>query len=312
MKKFKVKINSGLKISGKQITFPLESQKNLKNAYDIILIHAFPFDSEMYVKNFEDKDFMRALDKISSEKGKIRIFLLDMPGFGDSKVFNSKPVDLLPYVNSITEIINYFKIKKFIIGGCSMGGYIALEYLKNNPNNIEGVLLIDTKPYADTEEQKQNRLNTIKILGKSLESYSENKRSIINIQQMYEKDDKVKFFIDNLYLRIISQSTKHEKPEIAKQILNLMKKQKALGVIHALNGMTGRNDTSIVLKNLKINSLIIVGKNDIITPQEIAIQMKNITSKAVLEIIPSAGHLSNMENLFEFNQRLLKWLHVNF
>jgi len=49
-----------------------------------------------------------------------------------------------------------------------------------------------------------------------------------------------------------------------------MKKQKALGVIHALNGMVGRNDTSIVLKNLKINTLIIVRQNDTITSIETA------------------------------------------
>jgi len=71
-------------------------------------------------------------------------------------------------------------------------------------------------------------------------------------------------------------------------------------------------DTSIILKNLKINTLIIVGVNDTITPINTAKQMKNITSNAALEIIPSAGHLSNMENLFEFNQRLLKWLKMNF
>ncbi len=52
----------------------------------------------MYVKNFEENKFMDILNNISSVKGKIRIFLPDMPGFGESELFSSKPIDLLPYV----------------------------------------------------------------------------------------------------------------------------------------------------------------------------------------------------------------------
>ncbi|MFW9968929.1 MAG: alpha/beta fold hydrolase, partial [Candidatus Odinarchaeota archaeon] len=107
-------------------------------------------------------------------------------------------------------------------------------------------------------------------------------------------------------------NTQKKMPKIDKKILNLMKKQKAVGVIHALNGMAGRDDTSIILRNLKINTLILVGENDNITPVGIAKQMKEMITNATLEIIPFAGHLSNMENLFEFNQKLLNWLQIKF
>ncbi|MFW9879507.1 MAG: alpha/beta fold hydrolase [Candidatus Thorarchaeota archaeon] len=310
MMNFTFKTNSGLNISGKLIVFPQKSERNFKNNCDFLFIPAFPFDSEMYVKNFEEPKFIKALNKFSLENGEIRIFLLDMPGFGESELFNSKPMDLLPYVESVNEIVNHFQIKKFIFGGCSMGGYIALEYMRDNPSIIEGLVLIDTKPYADNEEQKKNRFNTIKLIENSLEFYSENERSNINLKKLYERDSKVKYFIDSLYSRITSHITQKEKPKIAKQILNSIKNQKAFGIIHALNGMAGRSDTSIVLKNLKVKTLIIVGENDIVTPIEIAKQMKKMTANAVLEIIPSTGHLSNMENLFEFNQRLLKWLQI--
>jgi len=191
-----------------------------------------------------------------------------------------------------------------------MGGYIVLEYVRNSPHIIEGLVLIDTKPNADNEEQIQNRLDTIKIIDKSLEFYLEEERFNITLKKLYKRDGKIKSFIDDLHSRIISQNTRIEKLKIAKQILNLIKKQKALGVIHALNGMAGRKDTSKVLKNLKVNILIIVVENDTITPIDIAKRMKNITSNATLEIIPSAGHLSNIENLHEFNQRLLKWFQL--
>lgn len=312
MKKFTFKTNSGLNISGKCIVFPQKSKKILENAYDFIFIHAFPFDSKMYLKNFEERDFMGALNRISLNKGKIRIFLPDMPGFGESELFGSKPINLLPYMEIVNEIVNFFQIKRLILGGCSMGGYIALEFVRNHPNIIEGLVLIDTKPYADNDEQRQNRLDTIKVINNSLELYSDNERTNINLKKLSIQDSKIKSFMDNLYSRITSLLTQKEKPKIAKHIMNLMKKQRALGIIHALNGMAGRKDTSSVLKNLKTNTLIIVGENDTITPIDTAKHMKNITSNATLEIISSAGHLSNMENSFEFNQNLLKWIQLKF
>ncbi|MFX1476723.1 MAG: alpha/beta fold hydrolase [Promethearchaeota archaeon] len=310
MKKFAFKINSGLNISGKYIVFPQKSENTTKSAYDFIFIHAFPLDSDMYINNFEEHKFISALNKISSLKGIIRIFLPDLPGFGESELLSSKPIDLQPYVESVSEIVNHFQMKRLIIGGCSMGGYIALEYVRNSPHIIQGLVLIDTKPYADNEDQIQNRLDTINIIDEALEFYSENERSTIRMKKLYTQNGNVKSFLDNLHVRITSQITQKEKPKIATQILNLMKKQKALGIIHALNGMAGRKDTSIVLKSLKVNTLIIVGENDAITPLNIAKQMKNFTSNATLELIPSAGHLSNMENFFDFNQKLIKWIQL--
>ena len=313
MKNFKYTTKSGLKISGKYFIFPQKSEDSLEIDHNFIFIHAFPFDSDMYVHNFEDSKMIDALNKISLVKGNIRIFLPDLPGFGKSELFILKPLNLLPYVEIIEEMVNYFQIQRLILGGCSMGGYIALEYIRNYPELIKGLVLIDTKPDADNEDQKQNRLNTITMLEKSSQNFYSNENLIsITLKKLYKRDAEIKSFLETLYSRVISKNTQRKKVKIANQILNIMKNQKVLGVIHALNGMTGRNDTSKVLENLKINVLILVGENDTITPPEIAKRMENTVSNATLAIIPSAGHLSNMENMHEFNQSLLNWFQLKF
>ncbi|MFX1241815.1 MAG: alpha/beta fold hydrolase [Promethearchaeota archaeon] len=312
MKIFNFKTISGLKINGKYIIFPQNSNRYTKAAFDVIFLHAFPLDSDMYIDNFKDTKFIRALNKIALKKGRIRLYLPDLPGFGESDLLNSKPKDLSFYVDVVNEIVDHFQIKRFILGGCSMGGYIALEYLRNNTDFIEGLVLIDTKPSADDEEKIQNRLDTIEIIDKSLETYSEDENLNIKMEKLYEQDDKIKIFLDSLHSNVTSLYCRRNNPEIAKEILTLMKKQRALGIIHALNGIAGRKDTSNVLKILNINTLILVGENDTITPLETAKEMKDIISNSILEIIPLAGHLSNMENLIEFNQKLLNWLQITF
>lgn len=313
MKNFRFKTNSGLNISGKYVVFPQKSEKSLENAYDFIFIHAFPYSSEMYVYNFGEKKFIDELNAISLAKGNIRIFLPDLPGFGESELFSSKPLNLLPYVEIVKELVNQFQIQRLVLGGCSMGGYIALEYARNTPNFIEGLVLIDTKPDADNEDQIRKRLSIINLLEKSAQSfYSNEKPGNITLKKIYKRDTQIKSFLDNLLSRVISEHTRKKKVKIANQVLGVMKNQKVLGVIHALNGMAGRNDTSIVLENLSANVLIMVGENDTIIPLNTAKRMKNTTSKGTLEIIPSAGHFSSIENMHEFNQSLLNWFKLNF
>ncbi|MFX0010083.1 MAG: alpha/beta fold hydrolase [Candidatus Hermodarchaeota archaeon] len=313
MKNFTFTTNSGLKISGKYLIFPQKSENSLETDHNFIFIHAFPFDSDMYVHNFEDSKMIDTLNKISLVKGNLRIFLPDLPGFGKSELFSLKPLNLLPYVEIIKEMVNHFQIQKLILGGCSMGGYIALEYIRNYPELIEGLVLIDTKPDADDEDQMQNRLNTIKMLEKSSQNFYSNENPInITLKMLYKRDAQIKSFLTSLHSRVISEKTQRKKVKIANQILEIMKNQKVLAVIHALNGMAGRNDTFKVIESLKVNALILVGEKDTITPTEIAKRMENAISNATLTIIPSAGHLSNMENTHEFNQSLLNWFQLKF
>ena len=313
MKSFKYTTKSGLNISGKYLIFPQKSENSLENNHDFIFIHAFPFDSDMYVHNFEDSKLIKTLNEISLVKGNIRIFLPDLPGFGKSELFSSKPLNLLPYVEIVEDIVNHFQIQRLILGGCSMGGYIALEHIRNYPELIEGLVLIDTKPDADDEDQMQNRLNTIKMLEESSQNFYSNEKPVnITLKMLYERDAQIKSFLDNLHSRVISENTQRKKVKIANQILNIMKSQKVLGVMHALNGMAGRNDTLKVLESLKVNALILVGENDTITPTEIAKRMEKTILNATLTIIPSAGHLSNMENMHEFNQSLINWFQFKF
>ena len=313
MKNFKYITNSGLKLSGKYFIFPQKSKKSVENSHDFILIHAFPFDSDMYVHNFEDGKLIDALNEVSLIKGKIRIILPDLPGFGKSELFSSKPLNLLPYVEIIKEIVNHFQIQSLILGGCSMGGYIALEFVRNYSDLIEGLVLIDTKPDADDEDQIQNRLDTIDMLEKSTQNfYSNEKPANITLKKLYKRDAQIKSFLDGLHSRVISENIQRKKEKIANYILDIMKNQKVLGVIHALNGMAGRNDTTKVLENLKVNVLILVGENDTITPTETAKRIENTVSNATLEIISYAGHLSNIENKLEFNERLLNWFQLKF
>ncbi len=308
MKQYSIKSPLGLIIEGKLLEFPLNASNRSNYYCDIIFIHAFPFDSEMYVKNFTNNKFSAQLNELALEKGSLRIILPDLNGFGASTNLKSTPNDLSPYIKSINKIVNHFGIRKLILGGCSMGGYIVLEYLRTHPEVVEGLILIDTKTEADNIEQKQNRYKSINLFKGILESISNEQRTSINLNKLKNKHSEVKDFIENLYNRIVSKITIEKELDKANFIKKLMESQKPIGIIHALSGMANRQDTSLVLKKFEKNVLIIVGELDVITPIEIAQKMNNLTPKGTLRVITSAGHLSNIENISEFNRMIINWL----
>ncbi|MGV9203684.1 MAG: alpha/beta fold hydrolase [Promethearchaeia archaeon] len=307
MKEFKISTRAGTVLHGKLHTFPAKNESQKAPALNVILVHAFPFDSDMYLKDFKDKKFFKKLNTLARNKGKFRIFIPDLPGFGKSEPFSSPPQDLVPYVEIIQDLVLEFRIERLFLGGCSMGGYITLEYGKQFPDNLNGMILIDTRPTADTPEQKQNRLDTIENFEKILGNSDESVKVRLNLGDFYSKYSAVKNFVDSLYAKVTSEGLQKEKPKKGEKIKDFMKNQSILGVIHALKGMAGRSDNSSFLKEFQGNTLILVGEKDGITPIEIAQEMDQLAKHSTLQIIPNAGHLSNWEQPSRFNESFLNW-----
>jgi len=205
MKDFTISIKEGKRIHGKLISFP--SGKNGINVpnLDIILINAFPFDSDMFLPNFKKEEFHKALDELSKRQGNIRFFLPDMSGFGKSEPFDSNPENLTPYCKIIRKITLEFNIEHLFLGGCSMGGYITLEFANQYPNQVDGLILIDTRPSADSEEQKQNRLTHIKNFKKILKNTDDTRNESLFLGGFYSEYKEVRNFVDSLFSKVITE-----------------------------------------------------------------------------------------------------------
>lgn len=308
MKDFTISTKKGKKIHGKLISFPLGKKGiNVPNL-DIILIHAFPFDSDMFLPNFKEERFKDALDESSIRQGNIRFFLPDMSGFGKSEPFDSNPENLTPYCKIIRLITLEFNIEHLILGGCSMGGYITLEFANQYPTQVDGLILIDTRPSADSEEQKKNRLTHIKNFRRILKNTDDMVNESLYLGGFYSEYKDVRNFVDSLFSKVITEDLIENNPKKSEQVKKIMKKQSMQGVIHALYGMAGRGDNTDVLKRFKGQILIIVGEKDEITPVETAKQMAQIAQDSRLRIIPSAAHLSNWEKPSIFNSILTDWI----
>jgi pimeloyl-ACP methyl ester carboxylesterase len=241
----------------------------------IIFIHGFPLNKSMW------KIQMNAL------KENYRVVAYDIRGHGDSDPgIDDFFIEL--FVNDLLRLMEKLGIKKSILCGLSLGGYIALNAVLKYPGRFDGLILNDTQCIADTLEIKENRCIAItRIMKKGVEEYADE-------------------IIKNLFA---PESFTEMEDVIAavKEMIITTPKQSLCNTLHAL---AERKETCTRLHEINIPVLIMVGKEDKITPIAAAEQMHENIRDSKLNIIQHAGHVTNLENPAAFNFQLVKFLEL--
>jgi len=242
-------------------------------AHVVIFIHGFPLNKSMWDIQLE------------ALRDEYRVIAYDIRGHGDSDPGNEDfSIDL--FANDLISFMDSLKIRKAVVCGLSMGGYIALNAIGNYPERFEALILSDTQCFADTPEVRENRLVAIENIKKNgLEEYAHES-------------------IKNLFAPVSLLSKDTEIASVREMIVNTSK----LSIYNSLHALAIRKETSGILSDIKIPVLILVGKEDKITPPEMAESMHKKINGSQLNIIEHAGHLSNMENPFEFNYQIRKFI----
>jgi len=241
----------------------------------IIFIHGFPLNKSMW-------DI-----QVETLKKNYRVITYDIRGHGNSHPgIDEFFIEL--FVNDLLRFIKKLGIEKSILCGLSLGGYIALNAVLKYPDRFDGLILNDTQCIADTPEIKENRCNAIiRIKEKGVEQYADEIIKNLFAQETFTKNKNV---IDAVKEMIISTP-----------------KQSLCNTLHAL---AERKETCTQLHEINIPVLIMVGKEDKITPIAAARQMHELILNSKLEIIQQAGHLSNLEDPAAFNTHLAKFLEL--
>jgi len=255
---------------------------NLKISYNdegpdgapvIIFIHGFPLNKSMWNKQME------------ALKANYHVIAYDIRGHGNSDEGEEDfTIDL--FVNDLLNLMNALKIEKTILCGLSMGGYIALNAIENYPERFDALILCDTNCLADLPEAKEKRMKAIESIKKNgVEKYADE-----SIKKLFAPE-----------------SFKSKNGEID-AVKEMIVKTSRLSLCNTLHALSERNETCNKLPEIKIPVLIMVGREDIITPPASASLMHEKIKGSFMHIIGHAGHLSNMENPSEFNDQLKKFL----
>ena len=239
----------------------------------IIFIHGFPLNKSMWDLQLE------------ALRDEYRVIAYDLRGHGDSEAgVEDFSMDL--FASDFVSFMDSLNIRKAAVCGFSMGGYIALNAVGKYPERFDALILSDTQYIADTPEVREKRLLSIENIKKTgLENYAHES-------------------VKNLFAPV-SLISKETEIDLVKEMIVNTSKQSIFNSLHAL---ATRKETTAILAGIKIPVLILVGEEDRITPVEMAESMHSKINGSQLNIIEHAGHLSNMENPFEFNYQIRKFI----
>lgn len=224
----------------------------------IVLLHGF----------LENKKMWQEYVAFFSEN--YRVITIDLLGHGNS--------DCLGYVHSmednaqvVHDVLKESNIRKAIIIGHSMGGYVGLAFAELYPKNIKKLVLLNSTSKEDSTEKKLNRTRAIKAVKQNYANF-------------------VSLAISNLF-------SENNRTRLAAEIENI--KQQALktplqGIVASLEGMKIRKDRESILQANLFPAILILGKKDpVLNYEEAILQIKDTTAELISF---EDGHMSHIEN----------------
>lgn len=241
----------------------------------VLLLHGFPLSRAMW------EEQLTGLGSI------YRVIAPDLRGFGESPVPEGVyTMDAM--ADDVAELLETLDIMgPVVVGGLSMGGYVALSLAARYPTRVRALILMDTRAGADTPEAAQGREATA--------------RTVL-------ATDSAAPVVDAMLPRLFSKLTLEQRPERVEPLKAIMDQTAPKGIAGALRGMASRPDRRGDLAKIAVPTLVLVGEEDILTPPAEAKAMAEAIPNAQLEVIPQAGHLAPYENPSAANAAILGFL----
>ncbi|ROO89839.1 pimeloyl-ACP methyl ester carboxylesterase [Actinocorallia herbida] len=234
----------------------------------LVLLHAFPLSSSMWLPQRE------------ALAGRFRIITPDLRGFGGS-VLGAEEPSVETMADDVAALLKSKNIPRAVIGGLSMGGYVAMALCRRHPDRVRGLVLADTKATADADAARENRLRTADRI------IAENSVAVLT---------------EELLPKLIGPTTMRQRALVYGRIRGLVQSTPPKAAAWAQRAMAARPDSTETLRAVRAPALVIVGAEDGITTEADARHMADALPNGELHVIPRSGHLTSIEQPDLFNQ----------
>ena len=246
--------------------------------WPLVLLHAFPLSADMWRPQLADPP-----------EG-WQCIAPDLRGFGGSAGdVGDPPPTMDDYAADVEGLLNELEIDRAVIGGLSMGGYVAFALFRRAPERFSGCVLADTRAGADTPDGRQARRALSAVANK----------------------DGASGVADQMLPKLLGETTRRERPAVVREARRLIT-QSSIGAIDgAIHAMMGRPDSTPDLARISTPTLVIVGEEDVVTPLAESESLQRSIARSRLVVLSQAGHLSSLEAADDFSRALSDFLSSN-
>jgi pimeloyl-ACP methyl ester carboxylesterase len=183
------------------------------------------------------------------------------------------------------DVLRDAPFERFALAGLSMGGYVALEILRQAAHRVDRLALLDTSARADTQEQREKREGLIAMAERG---------RFIGVAQAL------------LPLFLHSERLADEK--LVATVKEMARNTGKEAFIRQERAIMSRADSLPLLPSLGCTTLVLCGAQDALTPPERHREMARAIPGARLCVVEDCGHLSTLERPAEVSEALRRWL----
>ena len=176
--------------------------------------------------------------------------------------------------------------RRVVLGGCSMGTYVAMAVLRAAPELVTGLLLVSGRATADTEAGRANR----------------------HTMAARVEADGPGFVADAMLPALLGMETHERRPDVVATTRELVSEQDGAAIAWAQRAMGARPDSSALLAGTDVPTLIVRGEQDELIPLDEAEALATLMPKAEVVVLVGAGHLPPLEAPEEFTGAVARWL----
>ncbi len=208
---------------------------------------------------------------------------MDFPGFGESEFMEGISIPMLS--DCVRALVIELNIKKPILIGHSLGGYVALAYANEYPQDTAGIGLINSHPFADTPERVKTRNKSIQfLLNHGTEKY---------LPLLFEN----LFYSNETFIKKTKQHFLDMSYQVPVEVW-----------IEYLKAMRDKEEQIEIMKSLNIPVLIILGKHDKLVDYDKQISQAEYPSISELILMENAGHMSQFEERIKTREAIIDFV----
>jgi pimeloyl-ACP methyl ester carboxylesterase len=214
----------------------------------------------------------------------MRVVSIDLPGHG---LTGTSEVNTMSFCADIAvSVLDKLNIEKAYVLGHSMGGYVALEAVKRYPDRFEGLIMMNSTPFPDSQEKREEREREILIiLQKKMHMIART-----SIPKMFAPENLVK--MEEKILEIRETAEIHD-PE---------------GVVATLKGIMQREDNRDFMKSTETPLLVFLGRFDNYIKEEAVKEIVSTAGSSNVIMLEKSGHCGFLEEPVLCSQKLLEFI----
>ena len=203
---------------------------------------------------------------------------------GQDQAVEEAGMDLL--ADDLARLLDDRGLDRVVLGGLSLGGYVALAFVRRHAGRVSGLVLLDTKATADGDQARDARLEMAERV-------------------LAEGNG---FVPEAMLPRLLGETSREHRPELVEKVTALILEQAPEAIAGAQRGMAARSATTDVLASIKVPTLVVTGEEDAVTGPEVGRDLAAGIPGARFLLVEEAGHLVNLEQPEIVNEALLDFL----